>query len=86
VTVEDVKESGEGQLINSGNFDGKDSGDRVHPFRQDVAGVEGDDALLGGNVVKLLDSSFILWQGKPGNTNQVERLCTVDLLIMVAFL
>jgi hypothetical protein len=69
VTVEDVKESGEGQLINSGNFDGKYPGDRVHPFRQDVAGVEGDDALLRGNVVKLLDSSFILWPLKAGNTN-----------------
>jgi hypothetical protein len=69
VTVEDVKESGKGQLINSGHFDGKDSGDRVHAFRQDVAGIEGDDALLGGNVVKLFGSSFILWQGEPGNTS-----------------
>ena len=46
VSVEDVEQSGEGELVDAGNLDGEDPGGWVHALGEDVAGGEGDDPLL----------------------------------------
>ena len=45
--VQNVEQSGEGELVDSGHFDGEDPGGRIHAVRDDVARRERDDSLLG---------------------------------------
>ena len=62
VSVEDVEQSGEGELVDAGNLDGEDPGGWVHALGEDVAGGEGDDPLLRERVGPVAgEGRWVIW-------------------------